>query len=309
MTAPSEPAPSSPFLAYVSPQDRSPLRVGLWLALGLPLAIFSFVLVGSAAQALDPALIDLAKADGAVSGAHRLLSECRLLGFSAFLELGAAMAILAAARIAFQRQAWTFVTPAHRFAPWLLVAGALAFGLLAASSLGIDLLQGAKLTPPILDPKELQTDRLVYALASAPLILLAAAAEEILFRGVLLQVTGAFVKTRLGLCVVNGLVFALLHADPSPVAFMALAIMGAVFAYSVLELGGLEFSLGAHFANNSLILLLEAPLSAAAKAAPFQWSDLAKADTWIGLGQSAAISGLTLVAVLLISRARARRRR
>jgi membrane protease YdiL (CAAX protease family) len=307
MTAPSGSVPSSPFLAFVGAQDRNPLRVGLWLALGLPLAGLALILVGTAAQALDPALVAWLQMDGPFTGPHRLLTQCRYLCLITFLELGAALAILGAARVAFQRPAWTFVSPVRHFAPSLLAWGVLVYGVLAMVGLGLDALQGAKLVPPILSAQDPETERMVYALASLPLILLAAAAEEILFRGVLLQVTGAYIKTRFGLCVVNGLVFALMHVDPSPMAFLGLALMGGVFAWSVLELGGLEFSIGAHFINNALILLLQQPLSAAAKTPPFQWSDLAQLDAWTGLAESAAISTLTVVAVQLISRRRARR--
>lgn len=307
MTAPSDPAPNSPFLAFVGPDDRSWARVGLWLALGVPLAFLLWELVGSAAQALDPVLVAQVNAGGALHGPHRLLAECALLGLLAFLDLGLALALTAAARLAFRRQVWTFVTPARRFAPGLLLAGAAVCGILALASIGAEVLLGESLVPPIVDLSQPQTDRIAYALASVPLILLAAAAEEILFRGVLLQVTGAFLKTRIGLCAINGLAFALIHAEPSPVTFLALTLMGAAFAYSVLELGGIEFSLGAHFANNAVILLLQEPVSAAAKSAAFQWSDLAKADTWESLAISAVISGATAAAAHLIARRRRRR--
>jgi membrane protease YdiL (CAAX protease family) len=304
MTAPSDPAPNSPFLAFVGPEDRSLVRVGLWLALGLPLGFLSWVLIGTAAQALVPGLISQLGGGAPLGGPHRLLTEAGYLGVVAFLELALALALTGAARIAFRRQVWTFVTPARRFAPGLLLAGLVVNGLLAGASLGAELLEGQKLIPPILDLAQPQADRIAYALASAPLILLAAAAEEILFRGVLLQVTGAFLKTRIGLCTINGLAFALLHAEPSPVTFLALTLMGAAFAYSVLELGGIEFSLGAHFANNALILLLQEPLSAATKATPFHWSDLAQADTWESLAVSAVISAATAAAAHLIARRR-----
>lgn len=307
MTAPSDPAPNSPFLAFVGPQDRSWARIGLWLALGVPLAVIALVAVGTGAHALDPGLLDGLANGGSLSGPHRLLAEAGYLGVVAFAELALALALTGAARVAFRREVWTFVTPARRFAPRLLLVGAAIYGALAATGLAVDLLQGDKLVPPILDLGQPATDRIVYALASAPLILMAAAAEEILFRGVLLQVTGAFLKTRIGLCVLNGLAFALLHAEPSPVTFLALTLMGVAFAYSVLELGGIEFSLGAHFANNALILLLQEPLSVAAKTAPFHWADLAKAATWENLAVSAVISAATAASAHLIARARRRR--
>lgn len=307
MSAPTGLAPVSPFLAFVSPQDRSPMRVGLWLALGLPMAFFGFLIVGAAAQVLDPGLLGRVE-QGAITGPHRLLFEAALLGVQAFAEIAAALALLGAARLAFQRPAWTFVSPARPFTFKLLAAGLVVFGLLSAAGLGLDALRGARLAPPILDLHEPAADRILYALVSAPLILLAAAAEELAFRGALLQVSSAFVRTRIGLCVVNGLVFAALHLQSNPIVFLDLAVTGGVFAYSVLELGGVEFSLGAHFANNMLLLMLQEPLSAAAGSTPFRWTDLAALSTWIDLGDMTVVAVATIAAVRLIKRLRTRLR-
>lgn len=280
------------------------MRVGLWLALGLPMAFFGFVLVGASAHVLAPGLLDRVE-QGQIGGPHRLLFECGVLGVQAFAEIAAALALLGAARLAFQRPAWTFVSPARPFAFKLLAAGLIAYGVLTAAGLGLDLAQGSKLVPPILDLREPAADRIAYGLVSVPLVLLAAAAEELAFRGALLQVTGAFVRTRIGLCVANGLVFAALHLQANPLVFLELAVTGGVFAYSVLELGGIEFSLGAHFANNLVLLMLQEPLSSAAGASPFRWSDLAALSTWLDLGEMTAIALATVGAVRLIKRRRA----
>ena len=135
MSAPTGSAPVSPFLAFVSPQDRSPMRVGLWLALGLPMAFFGFVLVGASAHVLDPGLLDRVE-QGSVAGPHRLLFECAILGVQAFAEIAAALALLGAARLAFQRPAWTFVSPARPFGFKLLAAGLIVYGVLTAAGLG-----------------------------------------------------------------------------------------------------------------------------------------------------------------------------
>jgi membrane protease YdiL (CAAX protease family) len=308
MSASTDSAPVSPFLAFVSPQDRSPMRVGLWLALGLPLAFFGFILVGGLAHVLEPGLLDRLQQPGGITGPHRLLFECAILGVQALAEITAALALLGAAQLAFQRPAWTFVSPARPFAFKLLAAGLIVYGVLTAASLGLDAAQGAGLVPPVLDLGEPATDRLAYGLASLPLILLAAAAEELAFRGALLQVTSAFVRTRIGLCVVNGLVFAALHLQANPIVFLELALTGGVFAYSVLELGGIEFSLGAHFANNLLLLMLQEPLSAAGGGAAFRWSDLATTSTLIDLGEMTGTALATLAAVRLIKRLREKAR-
>ena len=307
MSASTGSAPVSPFLAFVSPQDRSPMRVGLWLALGLPLAFFGVVLIGGAsAQLLAPGLLERLQQAGTITGPHRLLFESAILGVQALAEIAAALALLGAARLAFQRPAWTFVSPARPFTFKLLAAGLVVYGVLTAAALGVDAAQGAHLVPPVLDLGEPAADRITYGLASLPLILLAAAAEELAFRGALLQVSSAFIRTRIGLCVLNGLVFAAMHLPANPLVFLEYALTGGVFAYSVLELGGIEFSLGAHFANNLLVLMLQEPMSAAAGGAPFRWSDLGTVATWINLGEMSVTALATLAAVRLIKRRRDR---
>jgi hypothetical protein len=280
------------------------MRVGLWLSLGLPLAFLAIMLAAALADALDPSLPKGVSA----TTPHHLLVLCGQLAFVAFLCLAAALPLLGAARLAFQRPAWTFVSPARSFAPDLLAAGALVYVVLTAASVGVDLLAGARLAPPLLDRRQPELDRLVYGLAAAPLILLANAAQELLFRGVILQVVGAFIRTRVGLCVMNGLVSGLvmtiLLPQPNPVLFLDLAVTGAVFAYSVLELGGLEFSLGAGFAGDFLLWLLHEPSTGGGKSAGFRWGDLLKADTLVEIGLIAAVALGTVAGVRLVKRLR-----
>jgi membrane protease YdiL (CAAX protease family) len=121
------------------------------------------------------------------------------------------------------------------------------------------------LAPPVFDADYLLHTRLIYAGGSALFLLLAATAEELVFRGVLLQAAGAVVRSLPVLIVVNGLVFSAFHLDPSPGAFAARAISGAVWTWTVLRLAGLEFAVGAHLANNLVVALLVEPISTAAQ--------------------------------------------
>jgi membrane protease YdiL (CAAX protease family) len=303
MSAPTGSAPVSPFLAFVSPQDRSPMRVGLWLALGLPMAFFGCVLVVAVASLLDSSLLKAA----AAPDRHPFLHAGRDLGLVAFVNLGMALPVLGAARLAFQRPAWTFVSPTRPFAPRMMILGAAACGLITAVFAAAKIVEGG-VAPALLDAHQALEDRLLYVAACAPLALLANAAQEILFRGVILQVSGAFIRTRIGLCVMNGLVnallFALLFSQPNPLVFLNLAATGAVFAYAVLELGGLEFSIGAGATVDFVTLLVDDPASSA-PTAPFQWSDLVTPAALTDLGNLVAIVLLTLVAVRLIKRRRA----
>jgi membrane protease YdiL (CAAX protease family) len=113
--------------------------------------------------------------------------------------------------------------------------------------------------PPFLAVSTLPLDRIAYGL-SALLLIPAAAAEELLFRGWLLRQAGAFLRRPLPLVAVSALTFSALHFDFAPDAFLTRAVMGAGFAYMTLRLGGIEFSAGAHAVNNLMIVLFLQPL-------------------------------------------------
>ena len=60
------------------------------------------------------------------------------------------------------------------------------------------------------------------------------------------------------------MLFSAIHLDPDPVAFVARAASGMIWAWAALRLGNLAFAIGAHLANNLFIALLLAPISEAA---------------------------------------------
>ena len=103
-------------------------------------------------------------------------------------------------------------------------------------------------------------DATIYALA-ALLLVPAAAAEEIVFRGWLLRLFGALTREPMTLILGTALIFSALHFDFAPDDFLMRAIMGAGFAYMTLRLGGIELATGAHAANNILLVLFVEPLS------------------------------------------------
>jgi membrane protease YdiL (CAAX protease family) len=96
--------------------------------------------------------------------------------------------------------------------------------------------------------------------------LIAAAAEEIMFRGWLLRETATFTRNLWILLLVNGVLFSAIHINPQtwqldPNAFIARTALGIGFVYMTLRFGGIEFSTGAHAANNILLTLAVEPLS------------------------------------------------
>lgn len=103
-----------------------------------------------------------------------------------------------------------------------------------------------------------------------------APAEEILFRGYLLQVARRGFRSRWAAALLSGTLFALAHLGyglESAAFSLASAVAATLF---VVLLGGLEFSMGAHIGNNLIIAFLFQDLSNAnaPSAAGFDWRAL-----------------------------------
>lgn len=245
------------FLAQASPRDREWRRVALMVALG-PLAAIALsfaviLLLFASGHALG---IPLNVLGGEMAGLPRLMrSGVYILEVGLGLAAAAAGLLLAGAVI-FRRRLGSWVTAATRFRwsllGWGLAAGGLALvGLSLAAQVFAD--EGG--VAPIFDSAEPASQRLVYALTSFSGFMIAAWAEEVVFRGYLLQQMSAFSRRLWLVLLVNGLVFALFHLEFDPGALAARTLLGMVLAWSALRLGGLEFGIGAHAAQNLGIAL------------------------------------------------------
>lgn len=246
-----------------------------WLRL-LGLVALSGVIIVGLIAALGAVIALLATASSSLISAD-LLSEAipdtpdRLYRESAFLivlatTLGAlALSILAAAAIVYGRPTAAFQWPGRKPSLSLLASG---FVIMALGSLALWpiswLIEGGIDPAPILNPQYLLGSRLTYGATAALMLLIAAAAEEIVFRGVLLRILGGLTQRAWLLVLINGVLFSLIHLDPDPAAFVARAVSGMVWTWAALRLGGIEFAIGAHWANNLLIALLAEPMSEAA---------------------------------------------
>lgn len=229
------------------------------------------------AQAVE-VLTDFGRGDRTLQS---YIFELALAGLSSFTAAWTFIAV--AARIE-RRPRTSFLTIAPRFR-WRLVGLGLA---VATPVLGVSViiayLTGDASQPPILTPGAPIWARLAYVAASAVFLCLAALAEEMLFRGWLLQQTAVYVRKVALLLVLNGLMFSFAHADPNLGSFLIRAAMGAAWAWVVLRTGGLEFALGAHLANNLMVSLFVKPVSLAPIAArPFDYLELAIEVIGLGL--------------------------
>ncbi len=186
-----------------------------------------------------------------------------------------AITILAAAAVAYRRPLRAFLWPERRFNPWDMAAGFVAMVCLAVVMMPIYVWRGSTWAPPLFDPLYADWTRPVFLIASLLGLAGAAAAEEVICRGVLLRLTSQAVRHPVVLCAINGVLFSALHLDPDPVGFVARALSGALWTWSAIRLGGLEFAIGAHTANNLMITLFWQPLSAMEVGQDSRWSQLA----------------------------------
>lgn len=261
----------TPFLAAIGPRDRSWSRVVAMASGGLSLAfIFGAVATIAAMEALLKFGVDLTPS---VVGFHEpKLIRAGLFVLELSLALGAAaLGVLVAARWIFGRPIRSWITAAPRFRWMLLAQGfGIAFIGVALVSQAVGLFRGGSLTDsaPILDSAEPLLRRLAYVVANAAGFLLAAWAEEAVFRGYVLQQAAALTRRPYAALWISGLLFALIHLEFSPWALAARTVIGAAFAWSALRLGGLEFAIGAHLANNLMIALFGAPMLPGTSADP-----------------------------------------
>jgi membrane protease YdiL (CAAX protease family) len=191
-----------------------------------------------------------------------LTATAFVLCLLAFANGGMALAFTGIAALLHHRKLGSYFTAAPRFRWRLLLLG---LGLFFAI-LGPLLLASAALDPkapgaPILAVSQGLGGRLAYLVIVVALLLVAAAAEELVFRGWLLKVTGAFVRDPRVVLVLSGALFSAIHFDPNLDAFLMRLAMGMGLAWMTLRLGGTEFAIGAHAANNILILLFIQPMS------------------------------------------------
>lgn len=171
-----------------------------------------------------------------------------------------AVGVIVSAKIVFKRHIVSWVTAAPRFR-WSLLAWAAGF-----TSLGVAVLMAAGAVTgdrpqlPLLDTTATPGLRLAYGACVLGAFLAAAWAEEVVFRGYLLQQISAFTHRAWVAIAISSVAFALIHLEFDPAALVARTLAGGAFAWAALRLGGLEFAIGAHLATNLMIALIQAPM-------------------------------------------------
>lgn len=276
--------------ADLAPRDRDGRLVVLTVPVGL-LAAFVAALLGAASACLI-VMVVVSGLDGAPAAAALFavfddparassegVSSLFLLSVLAGANGAAALAFVGVAGGLMHRPIRRYAFAEPPFRTRLTAAGLATVGVVMGAVVLVGWLLGAKPpSPPVLDLASTTFGRATYVGFAVVLLVLAAAAEEVVFRGWLLKQTGAFTRNPAILMAANGLLFAAIHFDPNPGAFLVRAAMGVGLTWMTLRTGGIELAIGAHAANNIVILMLLRPLSIQPEAAqPFEAGSLVSA--------------------------------
>jgi membrane protease YdiL (CAAX protease family) len=202
---------------------------------------------------------------------------------------GACMvAILICVKLINHRPMHSFITTAPKFRWRLFLVGLGAFTLLLGGAEIIpETLHGWHDRPVFWKAGETVPIRVAYMLAMLSALPVAAAFEEVMCRGWLLQTTAAFTRNLVAILLANSVIFALLHIDNDIGHNISRASLGMALSYGALRLGGLELGIGVHAANNLVILLLAQTLRQAEKSSPSTLGGIL-----VNLAISAALVGL-----------------
>lgn len=267
-----EAARRSRFLTDLSPYDRDAWRIAAAVPLGA-LAGAVAGLIGATLATLASLLVvsglDGAPAAGdlfAVFSAPGLAEPTArqslfFLAVLAGVNLGAAIGFVFVAGAVHHRRILDYVNGGQPVR-WRLLAGGLGLvGVVMAAVIALAALAGEAIDPPLQRMSTNLAGQALYAGVAVGLLILAAAAEELVFRGWLLKQSAAYVRDPIILMLLNGLLFAAIHLDPNLDAFLVRAAMGAGLTWMALRLGGIELGIGAHAANNAIVLLLLRPMT------------------------------------------------
>lgn len=138
---------------------------------------------------------------------------------------------------------------------WLgecLAVGALVFAVMFAAVLLLQTLAGVSLLGSFPGPRAYLSVVLIAIL----LVPAQSAAEEIFFRGMLLQTLTAWFRVPWIPMVLSSLVFLSGHGYTDPLVWGELLLMAMTMCWLSIRTGGLEAAIALHVSNNSLSLLI-----------------------------------------------------
>jgi membrane protease YdiL (CAAX protease family) len=247
---------------------RPIVTLALILVIGIFLGLVGYLVIGLINTWLIQVLL-LGEAPSwppniiaAATTSHIQCADCLMGGVTEAVMLAVMFAIwtaavLLAAVALNHRPAMTWITAAPRFRWRMFWAGLVLFGLALAAFASLpEALHGWPDRPVFLKADETVRVRVGYTVIMLLSLPIMAAFEEILCRGWLLQVSGAFTHSLPAILLFNSILFALMHVDTDPVHNLSRLVLGMALSWAALRTGGLEIGIGMHSANNIVILML-----------------------------------------------------
>jgi uncharacterized protein len=261
----------SAFIADLTPREKSSWR---WLAtiaagvvsgivIGLAVGAVALLLVGIIVGLFSGGLGGIQQQINAAISANgaSLTGAVVLLVLATFTNCPMAATFVWIGSLISGRKITRYITLAPSYRWRLTLLGIALSCLVIGPVVAVGQLTDPHAQPaPILSLAKTLPEQVIYALATL-LLIPAAAAEEVVFRGWLLRQSAALSKNPVFLMALNGILFSAVHGEFAPDPFLTRALMGAGFVYMTLRLKGVEFSIGAHAANNMLIVLFIQPLT------------------------------------------------
>jgi len=263
------------FAFLETPAERSLPRAAVTLVLAAAAGLAAAFVAGTVVTLVAAALVSAGGSIGVLEAidllakggrpARSLLSYTYELAMVGSASMAAALAFIAVAARRAGRPIRTFLTAAPRFRWRHALLGLVIFLPVVAAEIWLAGLAGPTPEPsPLAAPGASVVERLIYVGAGVGFLWCAALAEEMLFRGWLLQQTRAFTRSVALVIAINAIVFSLAHGDLTAGGFVTRLALGVGWAWIVLRLDGVEFTAGAHLANNLGIALLAEPVVLAA---------------------------------------------
>ncbi|MHB1009687.1 MAG: CPBP family intramembrane glutamic endopeptidase [Propionibacteriaceae bacterium] len=210
---------------------------------------------------------------------------------AANLAIGAAILVVAGLLRLLHRRRATWM--------WSVSPGVRWRFLLACFLVGVVVLVGLQFIisgVPVVTPQNDIAAFVVAILVTSPI---QAAAEEVFFRGYVMQALGLVWRREWFAVVGSALLFALFHGTQNLPLFFHRFCFGLIMGALVWRTGGLEASIGAHIANNLGAFLWAALTSSVAQARAVQ--EL----TWVGAAEEiAAFAVFALIAWWIAGRMR-----
>jgi membrane protease YdiL (CAAX protease family) len=297
----------SPFLGDLRAEDRDPRRLVATLVIGLSVAILAsiagwivvvapFAILSGAGDRGLAALGDIGLLMKNPQDQSLAVAVLRLLVATG--TDGLTMLVFVAVAAALAGRALKRYATAAPTVRWRLLAAGVVLAIIAlVPAVAADRATGGDgASLPLMAVAKGWDGRLIYAAASL-LLIPAAFAEELVFRGWLVRQFAALTRRPSLLLLSSGLVFSAIHLDFSPEGFLTRLAMGAGLAYMTLRLGGVELAAGVHAANNIMIVLFVQQLGpltdsgAADSIVQVLASDLVMLLVYVGLAEAVARIG------------------